>query len=436
MNQISHRELTYAAPARAWSVVVLLLIAYIVAIMDRQILSLLVQPIQADLGITDTQISLLQGVAFVITFTLLGVFLGRVADRGNRRNLIVIGMVVWCFATVACGFARNFNELFAARMLVGVGEAALSPAAYSLIGDYFQPSKRGRAMGVYTMPTFVGSGVAIIAGALAILSTMGASTVDLPFVGTMPSWKAAFVIVGLPGLLVAAALLTVREPVRRERAAEGMKSSTLAFARENLGVLTVMIAGFAFNALASFSLIAWTPTVFVRLFQWQASSIGVVYGAILAVPGALGIGFAGWLADREARRGGRQPLEIAAIALALVVLASFWVGLALSPRVSLAALVACSFLLAVPTGLAPLAIYQITPNEHRGQMIAVYLLAATTVGLGAGPTVVAGTNTALFGDDLAIGYALAIVTTAAAIVGCLLLSWAGRLVRARVPLGS
>jgi MFS family permease len=185
MTQIPHRELTYAAPARAWTVVVLLLVAYIVASMDRQILSLLVQPIRNDLGITDTEISLLQGFAFVITFTLLGVFLGRVADRGNRRNLIVIGMAVWCVATVACGFARNFAELFVARMMVGVGEAALSPAAYSLIGDYFQPSKRGRAMCVYTMATFVGSGVAIIAGALAILSTMGASTVDMPLIGVL-----------------------------------------------------------------------------------------------------------------------------------------------------------------------------------------------------------------------------------------------------------
>lgn len=151
--------------------------------------------------------------------------------------------MVVCVATVACGFACDFTELFIARMLVGVGEAALSPAAYSLIGDYFQPSKRGRAMGVYTMATFVGSGIAMIAGALAILPTVGASAVEMPLIGTMPSWKATFVIVGLPGLLVAAALLTVREPVRRERAVEGMKSSTLAFARANLGVLTVMIAG-------------------------------------------------------------------------------------------------------------------------------------------------------------------------------------------------
>jgi MFS family permease len=424
----------FPAPATAWSVVILLLLAYIVAVMDRQILSLLVQPIRHDLGITDTQLSLLQGFAFVITFTVLGLFFGRIADRGNRRNLIVIGMLVWCLATIACGFARNFTELFIARMLVGVGEAALSPAAYSLIADYFHPGRRGRAMGVYTLGTFVGSGVAMIAGALAILSTMGATEVQVPLIGMMPNWKAAFVIVGLPGLLVAAAMLMVREPVRRERASVGTPSSTLSFVRENFGVLAVVICGLSLNALASFSLISWTPTIFIRLFGWQASTIGVAYGAILAVAGGAGILFSGWLADRMATRGGPRPLTLASWAIGAVIPISLWVGLAPSPGIALAALAGCSFLLAMPTGLAPLAIYQLTPNEHRGQMIATYLLAATLVGLGFGPTLVAATNATLFADDLLIGRALALVTTFAAIAGCGMLTLASRLTKERKPL--
>jgi MFS family permease len=412
----------YARAPYAWTVVALLLMAYIVAVMDRQILSLLVQPIRKDLGITDTQISLLQGFAFVITFTVLGVFLGRIADRGNRRFLIVIGMTVWCCATIACGFARNFSELFVARMFVGIGEAALSPAAYSLIADYFEPGKRGRAMGIYTMGTFMGSGVAMIAGALAILSTMGAAQVDMPLIGTMTNWKAAFVIAGLPGILVAAALLFVREPVRHERATTSTDSSTLVFIRENLGIFAVVIGGLACNALASFSLISWTPTLFIRLFHWKASEIGALYGAILAVSGSAGIVTAGWLADRMARRNGPGPLKLASWAIALVIPTSLWVGLALSPISVIAALILCSFLLAVPTGLAPLAIYQLTPNEHRGQLIAIYLLAATLAGLGVGPTLVAWTNAILFGSDLTIGRALAVVTTFGAVAGYLLLA--------------
>ena len=415
----------YAPAPYAWTVVVLLLVAYIVAVMDRQILSLLVQPIRKDLGITDTQISLLQGFAFVITFTVLGVFLGRIADRGNRRFLIVIGMTIWCCATIACGFARDFTELFIARMFVGIGEAALSPAAYSLIADYFEPRKRGRAMGIYTMGTFMGSGIAMIAGALAILSTMGADRVDMPLIGTMTNWKAAFVIAGLPGIFVAAALLFVREPLRHERATASTGSSTLSFIRQNLGIFAFVIGGLACNALASFSLISWTPTLFIRLFHWQASQIGALYGAILAVSGSAGIVTAGWLADRMASRKGPGPLKLASWALALVIPTSLWVGLAWSPMSVIAALILCSFLLAVPTGLAPLAIYQLTPNEHRGQMIAIYLLAATLAGLGVGPTLVAETNAILFGSDLTIGWALAIVTTVAAVAGYFLLARAG-----------
>jgi MFS family permease len=286
-------------------------------------------------------------------------------------------------------------------------------------------------MGVYTLGTFVGSGVAMIAGALAILSTMGATQVHVPLVGMMPNWKAAFVIVGLPGLLVAAAMLLVREPVRRERAAPGTASSTLGFVRENIAILATAICGLSLNALASFSLISWTPTLFIRLFGWQASTIGALYGAILAVAGGSGILFSGWLADRMASRGGPRPLVLASWAIAAVIPISMWVGLAPSPGVALVALALCSFLLAMPTGLAPLAIYQLTPNEHRGQMIAVYLLAATLVGLGLGPTLVAATNASLFGDDLTIGRSLALVTTLAAIASSGMLILAARLTKDR-----
>jgi MFS family permease len=156
--------------------------------------------------------------------------------------------------------------------------------------------------------------------------------------------------------------------------------------------------------------------------------------AILAVAGAAGIWFSGWLADRMAIRGGPRPLTLASWAIATVIPLSMWVGLEPSPGIALAALAACSFLLAMPTGLAPLAIYQLTPNEHRGQMIAAYLLAATLVGLGLGPTVVAATNAALFGNDLLIGRALALVTTLAAIAGFAMLTLAARLTGRRKPL--
>lgn len=406
----------YPRPRRAWTVVWLLLLAYIFAVVDRQILSLLVQPIRRDLDITDTEVSLLHGFAFVVTFTVLGVVMGRVADRGKRRNMIVIGMATWCLATIMCGFARNFSELFIARMMVGVGEAALSPAAYSLIADYFPPERRGRAMGVYTMGAFLGSGLAMIVGALAILLT-GSTVVHVPLLGEIASWKAAFIFVGIPGLGIAAAMLLVREPVRQERA-EGVAkpSNTFAFIRRNALVFTITIAGFSLNGLANFSLISWSPTFFIRVFGWQPGTIGVVYGLILIGPGAFGIMLSGWLSDRMARQGRQDSaLLLSRIAIALVIPSAAWVGLAPNPGVALVALSWCTFLLAIPAGLGPVTIYRLTPNEHRGQLIAIYLLVATLLGVGGGPTLVAMTNDFIFQDDASIGKSMAIVATIAAI---------------------
>lgn len=170
---------------RAWAFVVLLLVACAVSLIDRQVLSLLVQPIKTSLRISDTQISLLHGLAFAIFYTLFGILIGRAVDRYNRRNIIVAGMTLWCLATVACGLASSFAGLFIARMFVGVGEATLSPAAYSMIADYFPPERRGRAMSVFSTGVFVGSGLALILGGAAVEATgQYAGTSLRPFMKT------------------------------------------------------------------------------------------------------------------------------------------------------------------------------------------------------------------------------------------------------------
>ena len=405
----------YPTTRYAWIVVSLLLVAYLFAVVDRQILNLMVQPIRHDLGITDTQISLLQGFAFVITFGVVGVVMGRFVDRGNRRRMIFIAMVIWCVATILCGFAASFMELFLLRMLVGVGESTLHPAAYSLIADYFPPERRGRAMGVYTMGGFIGAGLAMIVGALAILAT-GSTTAHLPILGPIPSWQAAFLFIGLPGIGLTLAMLLIREPSRHEQASQsGNSANTFAFLRSNALILTLMIFGISFNALANFSLISWTPTLFVRVFGWQSSSIGAVYGVILIGPGIGGILLSGWLSDLLSRRGVEQSaLLVSRVAIGLATLSVAWVGIAPNPAVALIALTWCTFLFAIPAGLAPVAIYQITPNEHRGQVIAIYVLVASLLGLGGGPTLVAMTNDFLFHQDASIGKAMSIVATLAA----------------------
>ena len=167
---------------RAWTVVVLLLLAYAVSLIDRQVLSLLVQPIKASLDISDTQISLLHGLAFAIFYTMFGILIGRAVDKYNRRNIIVAGITLWCLATIACGLASSFAGLFIARMFVGVGEATLSPAAFSMIADYFPPERRARAMSVFSTGVFVGSGLALILGGAAIEATGQYSGIEFPVI--------------------------------------------------------------------------------------------------------------------------------------------------------------------------------------------------------------------------------------------------------------
>lgn len=178
----------YPSQAYAWYVVVILTLAYVVSFIDRQIMALMVEPIRQDLDISDTQISLLLGLAFAIFYTLLGIPIGRIADLYNRKKLIIVGVTIWCLMTAACGLARNYIQLFTARIGVGVGEAALSPSALSMISDYFPKETRGRAVAFYTMGISVGVGLAMIIGSQVIAYVFNAPPVTLPVVGTLFAW--------------------------------------------------------------------------------------------------------------------------------------------------------------------------------------------------------------------------------------------------------
>jgi MFS family permease len=406
----------------AWCVVGVLLVAYIVSMMDRQILSLMVQPIRKDLGISDLGISLLHGFAFVICYSLFGIALARFADRHHRRNLIIVGMIVWCVATAACGLARNFGELFLARVFVGIGEASLTPAAYSIIADYFQPPGRARALSVYTMGNYMGGGLALMFGGLLISNVLRGGDISVPLLGILRSWQVAFIAVGLPGLLAAALMLVVREPVRRERAPHGGDfSATVAFFRKNARILLLLYGAFGLDAMVIQSLTAWLPTYFIRNFGWSTGPIGITYGLILCAAGSTGIATGGWTADRlisSGRKEGALYTAVGAVALLAAVVAV--IGTAGSPNVSLLALTATIFLVSIPIGLAPTILCQIAPNEFRGQTLSLSMFLGSLIGMGSGPLAVASLTVYVFHSEHALGKSLSIVTEAAAL-GCLTL---------------
>lgn len=421
-----HAEAGYPAPGYAWYVVFVLFLAYVVSFLDRQILTLLVEPIKADLEISDTMLSLLHGFTFAVFYTLFGLPLGRMADRRNRTRLIMAGVALWSAMTAACGFARNAAMLFAARVGVAVGEAALSPSAYSLISDYFPRARRGRAISLYSLGIFAGAGMAYIFGGLVTEVASRSVASGWPLLRQFQPWQLTFIITALPGLLIIALMLTVREPVRRERVTEAPAGLSLAeafaYIRRHFRVYFALLFGNSFIALANYALFAWLPAYFIRVFDYTPGEIGRTFGSIILVFGTAGLVFGGMLADARYRRGALGAhfhVTIGLTAFGIVPAALLLAGM--GEQVQLALVAAIVFCGAVSTGLVPAAMQLITPNELRGQITAVYLLLTSLVGLGLGPTLVALLVDFHFRDTMAVGYALALVLCGTLLVAVLLM---------------
>jgi MFS family permease len=414
----------YPSSARAWVTVAILMVAYVLSFVDRQILNLLVEPIRRDLMINDTQMSLLMGLSFALFYTICGIPLGRVADTRSRRGLIAVGVLFWSAATAACGMAKLYWQFLICRIGVGVGEAALSPAAYSLIADSFPAERRATAISVYSMGVYLGSGLAFLVGGLVIQFASAQGDVILPVLGEVRPWQLIFLILGGAGVLFTLLMLAVKEPTRRGAGA-GVAvplADVGRYIRANRTTVLCHNFGFAGLAFAGYGSAAWVPTFYIRTYGWDAGQVGIVYGCIVAVFGCLGIVFGGRLADWMAKRGRsdanmRVGLYAALGALPLVLLfplmeTAFWASVLLAPTV---------FCLSMPFGVAPAAIQEIMPNSMRGQASAIYLFVITLIGLGIGPTAVALVTDFVFADDNALRYSLLIVTTLAVLMSIVLL---------------
>ena len=410
-------------PAYAWYVVVILSLAQTISFVDRMILSLLVAPIRSTLEISDTQISLLHGFSFAIFYALMGIPIARLADEKNRRVIIAIGIFFWSLMTVLCGLAKNFWHLFFTRVGVGVGEAALSPAGFSLISDYFPPEKRARAMSFFTMGIYVGSGIAFIIGGAVIQLVMQREAVELPLLGVLHPWQATFVAVGLPGIFLAALMLTVREPLRHG-VVSGQKSSTMGnlplssvarYIGSNWRTYIGIILGYSLTALINFAGTAWIPTFFIRTHGWAANEIGYVFGLIILTFGVTGVIAGGWLADRLVKKGHRDGhLRAMMVGGFGVILPGIFYPLVADAVWAVVLLAPYAFFVSFPTGASIAALQAISPNQMRAQATAVYLFIVSFVSLGFGPTFVALITDFVFGQDADLRYSLAIVTAVAA----------------------
>ncbi len=402
-----------APAARAWFALAVLTLANAFAFIDRQVLSLLVEPIRHDLGLSDTQVSLLMGLGFVLVSSTLAVPLGRVADTRSRRALLAAGAAVWSAATALSGVARGFGQLLAARVGVGVGEAALAPASVSLLADLFPRARLGRAMSVYALGTFLGSGAAYVLGAWGVAFATRHAPGSWPVVGVVRPWQLVYLLVGVLGFVLVPLLLLLPEPRRR---GDGTRPSlpvreVVGYLRANAGAVVPMSVGFACSAAVNYGIAAWLATFFVRTHGWSVERAGSLQGVLTMTVGVAGALGGGRLSDALVRRGRADgPLLVGIVgALGMLIFAGLY-PLVGSATVAAALLVPVNVLAALPWGPASAAMAAVVPERMRGQGAGVMLLVVNLVSGAFGPTAVAVASERLFGGPASLRYGLALVT--------------------------
>ena len=424
------RQEDYPNQIYAWYVVGVLTVAYIFSFVDRQIINLLVEPIREDLQLTDTQISLVQGIAFALFYTLMGIPIARLADVSNRRAIIAAGVFLWSLMTALCGLAKSFGQLFAARIGVGIGAAALSPPAFSLFTDYFPPGKVTRAIAVFSGGSFLGAGLAYIIGGYVVDLVTRLDVVDIPVFGQLRAWQMAFIVVGLPGIFLALLVLSLREPARRGLLGDQPGavpksipiSEIIAFLRKNRGTYGHHFIGASMFVMLAHAILSWAPAFFIRKYGWMPGEVGLIYGSTLLIFGTSGVVGAGWIADALRRRG-YTDANLRVIVIGALCCTPFGAAAFLVDNIWLAvALMApFTFLWALPHGISPAAIQLVTPNQMRAQVTALYFLTVNLIGLGIGPTFVALLTDYVYEDPALVGHSLATVVAISAPLSALIL---------------
>ena len=391
-------RLAWPSPQRAWWTVAVLTFTYIVSFVDRTILGLLIEPIKADLSLNDTEIGLVVGLAFGVFYAVMGLPLGWLADRTSRRGLIAVGAALWCAATAACGLAASFVQLFLARFAVGVGEAALSPAAMSIISDSFPKERRAVPIGVYAAAAALGAGLAMI---------VGGSVIQL----VSNRWQSAFVWVGLGGLVMLPLLATVTEPARRNEAAVFDAPVRIdRFIVEHADFMIRHYALVALYAIMVYAVLSWAPAMFIRVHGWTPGQTGLRYGLVLLIFGGAGTVLGGLAAAQLGKRGVQHP----AIWVTFLGVAGTWPFLAMAgwaddPWTALAWYAPGLLLMTLPGGTAIQVVQEAVPNRLRGQASAIYYLSNSIVGSTLGPLSVGLLTDYIYKDPLRIGSALALL---------------------------
>lgn len=418
----------YPRRSTAWYALFVLTVCYTLSYIDRQIIAFLVGPLKVDLGITDTQIGLLQGLAFALFYTFFGLPMGFLADRFSRRNIIFLGVFFWSLMTALSSAARSYFTLALARMGVGVGEAVMNPCAFSMIADYFPRERLSSAMSIYMMGIQLGAGLALIIGGVVVHAITQMPPVELPVFGALSPWRLTFLAVGLPGFLIALLVFTVKEPPRRAlvRTESGAQApvkwnAALPEVRARWRSLVGISVMIGCQAMCNYALLSWGPTFFERVHEWPRNQTGLALGLITLGSGCLGLFTGGRLGDRWQSQGITDAtLRVGLISLLGVTFTLPAAMLMPTAALTVGTLVISVLFIGLPIGCSYAAVQLIFPNQTRGVASAVVIFIVNIIGLGLGSLLPGFFNDHLFADPMKVGHSIALTVATAGTLGILM----------------
>lgn len=397
----------YPTPPMAWLTVAILFLLYILSLTDRNIMALMVGPIKRDLGLSDLQISLLQGPAFAVLFCLCAIPLGMALDRYSRRVVLYLSVTLWSIAAASCGLAGSFAALAMARAGVGAGESGFGTGSYSIVGDSFPPHRVSLAMSVFIMGGVMGAGIVFLLGGPIVAAAMKAGPAIWPVFGLLQPWQQVFIMTGAPGILLALLVFVFREPPRRKSAsASAGYGEAWAFLRLHKPLYVATFVGFGLAYAVTIGFQLWTPAYLSRIHGWQPGQIGPVIG-IAQIAAAAMIPVHGWIVDRLYRRG-RRDAHLFWCMMTVAAAAPFGIAafLVTSPWATVACYWCFMALILSTSSMGPATVQVVTPQHLRGRVSALYVLVSGLIAMAGGPAFIGIVTTLVMGDEMKVGYSL------------------------------
>ena len=402
---------SWPKPIYAWFFTSILLFAYIISFIDRQMINYLVVPIKEDMGLTDFEISFIQGWGFVLAYIIFSIPFGRIVDKVNRVRVLIGGIIIWSIATAACGFSKNSWQLVLSRSGVGAGEAALTPASWSIISDLFPVEKRSFPMSIYLMGPYIGQGLSLLFGAQ-ILRIYNEPVTLFEGIIVQP-WQIIFLIIAVPGIILGLFMFSLKDPERKEgltgdREENESIREVFSYIIKNIGAYMPLLIGSAFIIVLLYGLQSWVPTFLHRIHGWEHTRIGDQYGLVALFAGSLGV-ISGPVFERYLTKLNYNPpiiilCIITSIALTILGPITF---LSLSSDIVLIGIFITSFFITFPLALFATSLQNITPNQYRGVVSGLYVFTVNIVGYGLGPMVVAFFTDKVFKSEMAIDLSMA-----------------------------